>query len=58
MVPFTPGKAQAVWEMLGCAGRVDETPWPGVPEAATWRLLPDGQQLGEPAALFPRLELP
>ncbi len=58
MVPFMPGKAQAVWEMLGCRGRVADQPWPGVPEAGSWRGLPAGQSLGEPAALFPRLDPP
>jgi len=58
MVPFMPGKAQALWEMLGQAGQVAGQPWPGVPSAADWRRLTEGQPLGTPEALFPRLEAP
>jgi methionyl-tRNA synthetase len=58
MVPFMPQKAQALWEMLGLEGQVAAQAWPGAPEAETWRLLEDGHPLGEPHALFPRLEAP
>lgn len=58
MAPFLPTKAQALWEMLGCAGRVADQPWPGVPQAADWRVLPDGQALGTAEALFPRMDVP
>ncbi len=58
MMPFTPGKAQALWEMLGVEGRVERQAWPGVPRAESWRGLRAGQALGTPAALFPRLEAP
>ena len=58
MAPFLPTKAQALWEMLGCAGRVADQPWPGVPHAADWRVLPDGQALGTAEALFPRMDVP
>ena len=37
MVPFMPGKAQELWEMLGRTGRVMDQEWPGVPEPARWR---------------------
>ncbi len=56
MVPFLPDKAQALWEMLGRSDAVCDQPWPGVPEAATWRLLEDNHPLGQPEALFPRLD--
>ena len=56
MAPFLPQKAQALWEMLGRKDRVSAQPWPGTPEPATWRLFEDGHELGEPEALFPRLE--
>jgi methionyl-tRNA synthetase len=58
MAPFVPGKAQALWEMLGRPGAVADQPWPGVPEAASWRALEGGSPLGTPAALFPRVEEP
>lgn len=56
MAPFLPQKAQALWEMLGMEGRVAEAGWPGAPEAASWRFLEDGHALGEPEALFPRMD--
>jgi len=58
MAPFLPRKSQALWEMLGRAGRVADQPWPGVPQAATWRTLEAGAPLGRPEALFPRLDPP
>ena len=58
MAPFLPGKAQELWEMLGRDDPVASCPWPGTPEASTWRLLEDGHALGTPEALFPRLEAP
>ncbi len=58
MVPFLPNKAQALWEMLGRPGKVADQPWPGVPQRATWRSFEGGEALGEPAALFPRMDAP
>ena len=58
MAPFMPTKAQTLWGMLGCDGDVAAQPWPGLPEAGSWRSLPSGQPLGELGALFPRVELP
>ncbi|MEM9803195.1 MAG: methionine--tRNA ligase, partial [Planctomycetota bacterium] len=58
MAPFMPTKAQDLWEMLGQSTRVADEPWPGRPEAGAWRSLEAGQPLGEPSALFPRIELP
>jgi methionyl-tRNA synthetase len=58
MVPFMPGKAQALWAMLGQAGPVAAQPWPCVPRHPGWRSLRGGQPLGTPLALFPRMELP
>ncbi len=56
MAPFLPGKAQALWAMLGQPGRVADAPWPGLPEAGSWRSLPAGQRLGEVQGLFPKLD--
>jgi methionyl-tRNA synthetase len=56
MVPFMPGKAQAIWEMLGGEGRVAESGSPGTPAADTWRGLRTGQGLGEVCALFGKLD--
>ncbi len=56
MVPFLPGKAQALWEMVGQQGAVDAQGWPGVPRAEDWRLLRAGQPLGEVAGLFAKID--
>jgi methionyl-tRNA synthetase len=57
MVPFMPGKAQALWEMLGFETRVADEPWPGRPVAGTWRrLAAGGQVLGEVGGLFVKLD--
>jgi methionyl-tRNA synthetase len=56
MVPFMPNKAQAIWEMLGQAGRVSEQPWPELPQAGQWRSLKEGQALGEVSGLFKKIE--
>ncbi len=58
MAPFMPLKAQELWVMLGRKGRVSQQSWPGHPEAGSWRQLDNGEGLGEPAALFPRLDDP
>lgn len=57
MAPFMPTKAQTLWEMLGCDGEVAAQPWPGLPQAGSWRSLQAGQSLGELGSLFPRVEL-
>ncbi len=56
MVPFMPGKAQAIWEMLGQAGRVSDQPWPSPPTAGNWRTLQAGQTLGEVSGLFQKID--
>ena len=56
MAPIMPGKADAIWAMLGQPGKATEQPWPGLPEAATWRSLEAGQPLGAVSALFAKLE--
>ena len=56
MTPLLPGKAQALWEMLGQAGEVAELPWPGTPTPENWQLIPAGQKLGEVAGLFDKLD--
>jgi methionyl-tRNA synthetase len=56
MVPFMPGKAQAIWEMLGQKGSVAESGWPELPTANSWRSLSPGQELGEVEGLFTRID--
>ena len=56
MVPFMPGKAEALWRMLGQPGRAAAAPWPAIPTAGRWRTLHAGQPLGEVSALFTKLE--
>ncbi len=56
MSPFMPGKAQALWTMLGQANAVTDDGWPGLPAASSWRQLSDGQALGEVAGLFARID--
>ncbi|MDP6368560.1 MAG: methionine--tRNA ligase [Planctomycetota bacterium] len=56
MSPFMPGKAQALWTMLGQVGAVTADGWPGLPEAPAWRQLPDDGSLGEVTGLFPRID--
>ena len=58
MAPFMPTKAQQLWEMLGKTDEVASQPWPGLPQAGTWRGLDAGAALGTPEALFPRVQLP
>ena len=58
MSPFLPNKSQALWEQLGLEGKVADQPWPGTPQANTWRQLQAGAPLGTPEALFPRVSLP
>ncbi len=56
MAPFMPGKAQQLWAMLGQSGEVSKQPWPGLPEAQTWRVLEAGQKLGTVAGLFTKID--
>jgi len=56
MAPMMPGKAQALWTMLGQAGEVAAQPWRGVPEAGRWRSLAGGTKLGPVSGLFAKLE--
>ncbi len=56
MSPFMPEKAQSLWTMLGCEGRVEDTGWPGIPTAGTLRQLPPNQPLGEVHGLFTKLD--
>jgi methionyl-tRNA synthetase len=56
MVPFMPGKAQALWVMIGQSGQVADEAWPGLPTATTWRTLRGGQKLGEVSGLFAKLD--
>jgi len=56
MAPFMPGKAQALWAMLGHSGAVADQPWPGVPKAGAWRSLSGGTKLGTVAGLFGRID--
>ncbi|TAJ19182.1 MAG: methionine--tRNA ligase [Planctomycetota bacterium] len=56
LAPFTPNKAQALWQQLGCSGRVADAGWPKAPQAGAWRTLPAGQKLGAISGLFPKVE--
>ena len=56
MVPFMPGKAQALWEMLGQSGEVAHEAWPQPPAPGGWRILTPGQKLGEVHGLFNRID--
>ncbi|HVS19021.1 MAG TPA: methionine--tRNA ligase, partial [Planctomycetota bacterium] len=47
MAPLLPGKAQALWAMLGRSGAVAEAGWPGVPVPGAWRSQTAGTPLGE-----------
>jgi methionyl-tRNA synthetase len=55
MGPFMPGKARALWTMVGGEGDVLRLPWPGMPARDTWRLLPAGATLGPVSGLFAKL---
>ena len=56
MTPFMPGKAQALWTMLGQPGSVAEAGWPALPAPGTWRRLEAGTPLGTVEGLFPKVE--
>ena len=56
MAPFMPGKAQALWEMVGKTSDVSAEAWPGVPEAGSWRGLEAGSSLGEVRGLFAKID--
>jgi methionyl-tRNA synthetase len=56
MAPFLPNRAQALWEMLGSAGPVTATGWPGTPEPGAWRALRAGTPLGEVRGLFEKID--
>jgi methionyl-tRNA synthetase len=56
MAPMMPGKAQALWAMLGQEGQVAKESWPGVPKAGAWRSLRAGTKLGEVAGLFTKID--
>ncbi len=56
MAPFLPGKAQALWTMLGQPGAVADSGWPGLPRSGDWRRLPPASTLGPIQAQFSKLE--
>jgi methionyl-tRNA synthetase len=56
MAPFMPKKAQTLWTMLGQPGDVAAQPWPGIPQAGTWRILPAEQKLGTVIGLFTKID--
>jgi methionyl-tRNA synthetase len=49
MSPIIPGEAEAIRSQLDWKGDASFA-------AATWGLIPEGHQLGEPVPLFPRIE--
>ena len=55
MAPFMPAKAELFWSMVGGSGSVAGRPWPGTPEAGSWRLLEAGTALGEIQSAFTKL---
>ncbi len=56
MAPFMPGKAQALWAMLGRPGTVAEQDAPGVPQAGAWRADLGGSKLRAVDGLFAKIE--
>lgn len=56
MVPFMPGKAQSLWDMLGQRGRVAAQPWPAMPRPGSWRILACGSPLGDVQGLFQKID--
>ena len=56
MAPFLPGKAQALWAMLGQTGPVHAAGWPELPRPGAWRNLRPLTPLGEVGALFARID--
>jgi methionyl-tRNA synthetase len=56
MAPFVPGKAQALWEMLGRAGAVADAGWPALPVAGAWRTESAAGPLGAIDGLFAKLD--
>jgi methionyl-tRNA synthetase len=56
MAPFVPGKAQALWEMLGRAGAVADAGWPAPPVAGAWRTPNAAGPLGAIDGLFAKLD--
>jgi methionyl-tRNA synthetase len=56
MVPFMPGKALALWRMLGQAGAPADAGWPAVPEPGNWRTLAAGTRIGPVAGLFAKVD--
>jgi methionyl-tRNA synthetase len=56
MVPFMPGKAQALWRMLGQEGAPADAGWPAVPVPGRWRTLAADTRLGPVAGLFAKVD--
>ena len=50
--PLIPSTAQAVWELLGCEGKLEEMKWSEV----SGQELPEGRALPEPKILFRKVE--
>jgi methionyl-tRNA synthetase len=47
--PFTPAKAQILWEMLGLEGKVAAAAWSAAAEPAVF-----GRKVSRPEVLFPK----
>ena len=56
MVPFMPGKAEALWGMLGQRAPASATGWPALPSPGRWRTLEAGTRLGEVLGLFAKVD--
>ncbi len=56
MAPFMPGKAQALWTMLGLGDSARAAGWPAAPAPGGLRHLPAELQLGAVHGLFEKLD--
>jgi methionyl-tRNA synthetase len=52
LYPVIPGSAAAIWKQLGMTAAIDKFPI----DTLEWGQLPAGQQIGEIAAVFPRID--
>jgi len=54
--PIMPGKAQALWTMVGRSGAVAESGWPALPTPGAWRTARGGSAIGEITTPFQKLD--
>jgi methionyl-tRNA synthetase len=53
LYPILPDSAEKIWSQLGMTGKLEDVQLPSL----AWGQLPDGQKIGEIAAVFPRIEV-